>query len=338
MATQNLVLTHTDGAGDLSFSPDGTLMVTTGQDSRICVHETARALANPTDEHVVASFECAQPVTALHVFSKGGKTEGGKAAVSAVSALAASEDRMVSVYSIRDADSYLDVEPTETLARLSVPALSVSVASDTGACAFSGEDASIHVVAAPGAEMESIKGCRPDVVGPMLDPAGEYVVSASTAGRIRMFKCATGGGRSRLLLELHRCHHERSGAAVTRWRPSWSPKGRFLALVGSESIKIIKRGTWSLAAILSDTHTSPVMLTSFSPNGYYLASADTSGVVAVWSSIIESASKHSHSMRVSSPSTSVQPETFWACSRSTESMRCWATSFHLTCPQPPTLS
>jgi hypothetical protein len=64
-----LVLTHGDGAGDLCFSPDGALLATCGQDARICVHETARALRRAGEEHVVASFACAEPVTALALFS-----------------------------------------------------------------------------------------------------------------------------------------------------------------------------------------------------------------------------------------------------------------------------
>ncbi len=280
MDSQMISLVHSDGAGDLHFSRDGTLLATCGQDARLCVHETARALRG--EERVVASFACAEPVTALALFSNGQGAKGD--ANSTVSCLAVSEDRLVTVYSVRDADGYISVAPVETLARLSVPAMSVTVAEQTGACAFAGEDASIHTIAAPGAEMESVKGCRPDVVGLAYDPLGDYVCAASTAGHIRLFKCSSKVEAASwdLTDTAKAATMSASGAAVPRWRPAWSPDGRFLALVGAESIKIIKRGTWSLAAILSGTHKAPVMLTAFSPNGYYLASADTAGVVAVW--------------------------------------------------------
>ena len=190
----NLVPTHSDGAGDLQFSPDGSLMVTTGQDCRICIHETAQALAQPEVENVVTSYDCASPVTALHCFSREASTSKSGGVV--VKALAACEDRMVSIYSVRDGESYLGVDVEETLARLSVPALSVTAASKTGACAFSGEDSSIHVVASKGAEMESINGCRPDVVGLAFDPSGEYIASASTSGQMRPNKIKKGQIRS----------------------------------------------------------------------------------------------------------------------------------------------
>ena len=53
----------------VAFQPDGALLATCGQDARICVHETARALRRAGEEHVVASFACAEPVTALALFS-----------------------------------------------------------------------------------------------------------------------------------------------------------------------------------------------------------------------------------------------------------------------------
>ena len=124
MDSQMNSLVHSDGAGDLHFSRDGTLLATCGQDARLCVHETARALRG--EERVVASFACAEPVTALALFSNGKGAKGD--ANSTVSCLAVSEDRLVTVYSVRDADGYISVAPVETLARLSVPAMSVTVA------------------------------------------------------------------------------------------------------------------------------------------------------------------------------------------------------------------
>lgn len=55
-----------------------------------------------------------------------------------------------------------------------------------------------------------------------------------------------------------------------------------MALPGATSIKLIKRGTWSTAAMLTNGHAHPVTLTCWSKTGAYVASADSSGKVVVW--------------------------------------------------------
>ena len=266
---QELVLLHGSGPGDLQFSPDGALMITSGQDARICVLETANAVENNSEEIM---FECdsSDPVTCLSVFTKENDT---------YEILTANENRIISVYSC-SSNKKVYVEQTHTLTKFPLSPFSVDVSKKDGVMAISGGDSDIHL-AYPGAEMQMMAGCRPDVVDVSFDPKGEYLASSSTSGAVTVFQVA-----SKDLIKTFDGQIPKdvqvNGESCTRWRSSWHPEGSLLALPGATSIKLIKRATWSTAAMLTDGHKHPVTMTSWSSNGLYIASSDSSGKTIVW--------------------------------------------------------
>ena len=270
-----LTLQHGTGTGDMQFSPDGSLLITTGQDARICVLETANAITNATEE-LIGECDSGDPITALQVYQVKSSTNSF---ANNYEIITANENRIVSTYSCTG-NQQVYVEQIKTFGKYSLAPCAVDVSPKDGTIAYSGGDSDIHL-AFPGAEVETMAGCRPDVVGLCFDPKGEYLASASTSGHVRVFKIAT-KDQIKLFDNQLPTTAQVNGEACTRWRPSWHPEGSLLALPGAKSIKLIKRGTWSTAAMLTNGHLYPVTLTCWSNNGVYVASADTSGKVVVW--------------------------------------------------------
>ena len=273
MEEQTLTLLHGSGPGDLQFSPDGALMVTSGQDSRICVVETASALENDTTEESLMSCDTSDSIITFKIFCQ--KEDNG------YNILTANENRIVSVYSCAT-NNEVYVEQSTTLGKFPLAPLAVDVSAKDNTMAYSGGDSDIHL-AYPGAEIETMAGCRPDVVGLCFDPKGEYLASASTDGNVRVFKVSSKTQVKSFEKQLQK-NVQVNGETCSRWRPSWHPEGSLLALPGAQSIKLVKRGTWSTAAMLSTNgeHKSPVTMTCWSSTGAHVASCDSSGKVIVW--------------------------------------------------------
>eukprot|EP00201_Polytomella_parva_P024329 CAMPEP_0175048066 /NCGR_PEP_ID=MMETSP0052_2-20121109/5961_1 /TAXON_ID=51329 ORGANISM="Polytomella parva, Strain SAG 63-3" /NCGR_SAMPLE_ID=MMETSP0052_2 /ASSEMBLY_ACC=CAM_ASM_000194 /LENGTH=423 /DNA_ID=CAMNT_0016312045 /DNA_START=129 /DNA_END=1397 /DNA_ORIENTATION=- len=143
------------------------------------------------------------------------------------------------------------------------------------------------------------------------DPEGEFLAAAQREGYVCVYRLSDGERVCRTRF------FKRIPVVSSRRRTmSWQPDGALLAVPGEEGeVFLVERLSWETAAELAGgEHLAPVILTAFSPNGLYLASADEQNRIVIWetqrgyavsAATVKSGSSLPSSTHIPSPSSSL---------------------------------
>eukprot|EP01117_Protostelium_nocturnum_P016840 TRINITY_DN6745_c0_g1_i5.p1 TRINITY_DN6745_c0_g1~~TRINITY_DN6745_c0_g1_i5.p1 ORF type:complete len:958 (-),score=393.88 TRINITY_DN6745_c0_g1_i5:230-3103(-) len=120
-----------------------------------------------------------------------------------------------------------------------------------------------------------------------FDPQTRYLTTAGRDKAVRIWKVNDD------FAEVHKFENQFSESQISKnghfpLTLSWEPSGNFLAIPGKEFINVVN-DSWKTIVLLEGGHKGPIGITSWSPNGMYLASVSmekergtTASFVTIW--------------------------------------------------------
>ncbi|KAJ3032868.1 hypothetical protein HK097_005050, partial [Rhizophlyctis rosea] len=127
----------------------------------------------------------------------------------------------------------------------------------------------------------TLKGHSRSVKSLAFDPKGEFLVSSSSDGTVRVWDMKNDEGRCVKTLEGLILQSEPESGEVCRI--AWHKSGSQFAIPGrSQDVVVIQRGTWKKRSFWKDDDGMDITTLQWSPNGDYLAATDINGHFSIW--------------------------------------------------------
>jgi hypothetical protein len=258
---------HLEGFCSLRFFPGADhKIVTCGADSLVKVHNLDEVDDDGNGVADIDHFE--KPVHAVAVRRDGALIAAG------------GEDREVSLF---DSSSF---EFMKNVARCTLSIRDLCFSPVSSALAVASDDENIMIVNTEDtSEVKTLKGHRGGVKSLAYDPKGKYLASTGTDCTLRVWDVETEAEKKRY----DKVFPTSSGAAtnskqvpVNLCNIAWSHDGTLLAVAGNPEIKVFARDSWEEKDAFIGGSQKDVSCVAFSPNGLYLLSVDTAGLVTVW--------------------------------------------------------
>jgi chromosome transmission fidelity protein 4 len=258
---------HLDGFCTLRFFPGAEhKIVTCGSDSLVKVHSLDQVDDDGGGVADIDHFE--KPVHAVAVRRDGALIAAG------------GEDREVSLFDSSTFDFMKNV------ARCTLPIRDLCFHPASSVLAVASDDENIMIVNTEDtSDVKTLKGHRGGVKSLAYDPKGRFLASTGTDCTLRVWDVEEEVEKKRY----DKVYSTSSGAATTEKQipvnlcnVSWSHDGALLAVAGNPEIKVFARDSWEEKEAFVGGSNKDVSCVSFSPNGLYLLSIDTAGLVTVW--------------------------------------------------------
>ena len=235
------------GVPGLSWSPDGSVLVTTGDENQILVwNAVTGALLKRLDAP-------AQPFAGL-AFSPGGDRLS--------TALA---NGHIALWDIRTGDPI----PVLSDPVFNTPVLAWS--RDRASLACASADRTLSLWDSYTGKPKRTLNVSHEVYCISWSPDSRFVAAAGNSARIGVWNAAGGGGKRNL-----------DGLAQEVFALAWSPNGKCLASGGDDNYVYVWDVANGVVARIMDAHTGAVVALDFSFDGRFLASKGLDGTVRIW--------------------------------------------------------
>ncbi|TEY48918.1 hypothetical protein BOTCAL_0289g00170 [Botryotinia calthae] len=247
---------HTSGPTYLSYTPNGTKLVTIGSNNTIRVYKTG------SDGEPTNIDDCQEQNMAVDSTNE--------------FFVAGSEDGTVSKYSL-DTMSF-----DKFLMRCSLPVRDIAISPDGKWCAVASDELTVKIVNTNDVNHTMyLRDQQKPVKHLSFDPSNKIITLSCTDGMIYVYSLLNEDP------ELVRTIDGIIRAAETddeiSSKVAWHPDGRaFAAPTATRDIQVISRNDWAKQRIFADGHTGDITALAWSPNGAMLASAGKDKKILLW--------------------------------------------------------
>ncbi|WP_328507944.1 NB-ARC domain-containing protein [Streptomyces sp. NBC_00391] len=300
---------HSGRVCSVVFAPDGTWLVTAGEDGRVRIWDRATGTCTATlngHTNAVNSVAVAQDGTWLATAGEDGKVRIWDRATGTCTATLNGHTNAVNSVAVAQDGTWLATAGEDGRARiwdratgtctatLDGPTGPVAIAPDGSWLATSsGGDRTVRIWdRATGACTAALTGPSGSVNGLAVARDGTWLAAAGNDGRVRIWDRATGGCTVTLTVPTY---YSLTSVAI-------APDGAWLATAGDDrTVRIWDRATAACTATLDgDTH--GVNSVAIAPDGSWLATAHDGGTVRIWdhASITPTSSRPGHTARTKS--------------------------------------
>ncbi|PQE33728.1 putative sepB protein [Rutstroemia sp. NJR-2017a WRK4] len=247
---------HTSGPTYLTYTPDGTKLVTVGSNNTTRVYKTG------SDGEPTNIDDCQEQnlgVDATNDFF-----------------VAGSEDGTVSKYSL-DTMSF-----DKFLMRCSLPVRDVAISPNGQWCAVASDELTVKIVNTNEVNhMMYLREQQKPVKHLSFDPGNKYITLSCTDGVVYVYSLANDDPelvrKIDGLIRAVDTDEEISSKVV------WHPDGRaFAAPTATRDIQVMSRNDWEKQRVFANGHTGDITALAWSPNGAILASAGKDKKILLW--------------------------------------------------------
>ncbi|RFU33609.1 hypothetical protein B7463_g2756, partial [Scytalidium lignicola] len=247
---------HTAGPTYLSYTPDGTKLVTVGSNNTTRVYKTG------FDGEPTNIDDCQEQN--MGVDSTNGFFVTG------------SEDGTVSKFSL-DTMSF-----DKFLMRCSLPVRDVTLSKDGEWCAVASDELTVKIVRTSDTSSVIYLRDQPKPVKHIsFDPSGKYIALSCTDGIVYVYTLYN--DEPELIRKIDGLIRSVETESETSSRVAWHPDGRaFAAPTATRDIQVVSRGDWENQRTFSNGHMGDVTALAWSPNGAMLATAGKDRKLILW--------------------------------------------------------
>ncbi|TAQ83798.1 hypothetical protein B7494_g7880 [Chlorociboria aeruginascens] len=247
---------HTSGPTYLSYTPDGTKLVTVGSNN------TARVYKTGFDGEPTNIDDCQEQNLAVDSTND--------------FFIAGSEDGTVAKY------SFDEMLFEKFLMRCSLPVRDVAISSDGNWCAVSSDELTVKIVKTNDvSSMMYIRDLTKPVKHLSFDPSGKYISLSCTDGIVYFYSLMN--NEPELVRKIDDLIRTLETASEISSKIAWHPDGRaFAAPTATRDIQVISRGDWEKQRVFPNGHMGDITALAWSPNGAMLASAGKDRKILLW--------------------------------------------------------
>ncbi|KAH8820438.1 chromosome segregation protein-like protein [Xylogone sp. PMI_703] len=247
---------HTAGPTYLSYTPDGTKLVTVGSNNTTRVYKTGFD-GEPTN--IDDCQEQNMGVDSTNDFFVTG-----------------SEDGTVSKFSL-DTMSF-----DKFLMRCSLPVRDVTISKDGEWCAVASDELTVKIVRTSDTSSVIYLRDQPKPVKHIsFDPSGKYIALSCTDGMVYVYTLFN--DEPELIRKIDGLIRAVETESEISSKVAWHPDGRaFAAPTATRDIQVVSRGDWENQRSFSNGHMGDVTALAWSPNGAMLATAGKDRKIVIW--------------------------------------------------------
>ncbi|TVY84134.1 Minichromosome loss protein [Lachnellula suecica] len=246
---------HTSGPTYLSYTPDGTKLVTVGSNNTTRVYKT-NFDGEPTN------IDCQEEnlgVASTNDFFVSG-----------------AEDGTVSLYMF-DTMAF-----DKLLIRCSLPVRDVAISPNGKWCAVGSDELIVKIVKT--SDTSSVMYLR-DQIKPVkhlaFDRSSKYIALSCTDGLVYVYSLEN--DEPELVKKVDGLIRTVETDSEVSAKVVWHPDGRaFAAPTGTRDIQVMSKGDWENQRVFSNGHTGDITALAWSPNGAMLASAGKDRKILIW--------------------------------------------------------
>ncbi|KAI9684654.1 MAG: hypothetical protein M1829_000027 [Trizodia sp. TS-e1964] len=247
---------HTPGSTYLTYTPDGSRLITAGSNNAIRVYKTG------SDGEPVNIDDCQELNTAVAATNE--------------FFIAGSEDGLVSVYSL------LTGSLDKLLVRCSLPVRDVAISPDGNWAAVASDELVVKVVNTK--DMTRTMMLR-DQSRPVkhlsFDPSGSFLAVSCSDGILYVYSLST--EEPKLLKKVDGLIRSLETDAEASSKAVWHPDGRAFAVpTATREIQVMSKSDWKNQRSFVNGHDGDITALAWSPNGALLASAGMDRKVLLW--------------------------------------------------------
>ncbi|KAI1007894.1 Minichromosome loss protein 1 [Podosphaera aphanis] len=247
---------HTRGPTFLSYTPDGSRLITVGSNNTTRVYKTG------FDGEPTNIDDCPEQNT-------------GVASANDFFVIG-SEDGNISRFSL-DTMSY-----EKYLTRCSLPIRDLALSPDGKWCAAASDEIVVKIVGTNDISSSMYLREHPKPVKHLsYDPSGEYIACSCTDGLIYIYSLTD--GKPDLVRKIDGLIRKVDMEDETCTKVVWHPDGRaFAAPTATREIQVMSREDYEYQRKFSNGHNGDISALAWSPNGAMLASAGTDRKIVLW--------------------------------------------------------
>ncbi|KAE9372139.1 chromosome segregation protein-like protein [Stipitochalara longipes BDJ] len=247
---------HTRGPTFLSYTPDGTKLITVGSNNTTRVYKTG------FDGEPTNIDDCPEQNT-------------GVASTDEFFVIG-SEDGNVSKFSL-ETMSY-----EKYLTRCSLPIRDVTLSPDGKWCAVSSDELVVKIIRTNDTSVVMSLREQPKPVKHLsFDPSSKYIALSCTDGLIYVYSLVN--DEPELVRKIDGLIRTLETEDEVSSKVVWHPDGRaFAAPTATRDIQVMSRGDWENQRAFTSGHNGDITALAWSPNGAMLASAAKDGKVLLW--------------------------------------------------------
>lgn len=248
---------HTAGPTFLSYTPDGTKLVTVGSNNTTRVYKTGYD-GEPTN--IDDCPEQNMGVAAANDFFVSG-----------------SEDGTVSMYLMES------MAFEKFLIRLSLPVRDVALSPDGAWCAVASDELTVKIIKTADPDVVLYLRDQPKPVKHLsFDPSGRHIALSCTDGLVYVYSL---GDEPEMIRRVDGLIRSLDTESEVSSRVAWHPDGRaFAAPTATRDIQVMSIGDWERQRAFSSVsgHLGDITALAWSPNGALLVSAGKDKKILLW--------------------------------------------------------
>ncbi|PMD56454.1 chromosome segregation protein-like protein [Hyaloscypha bicolor E] len=247
---------HTRGPTFLSYTPDGTKLITVGSNNTTRVYKTG------FDGEPTNIDDCPEQNTGV--------------ASTDEFFIIGSEDGNVSKFSL-DTMSY-----EKYLTRCSLPIRDVTLSSNGKWCAVASDELVVKIIRTNDTSaVMSLREQPKPVKHLSFDPSGKHIALSCTDGLVYVYSLIN--DEPELVRKIDGLIRTLETEDEISSKVVWHPDGRaFAAPTATRDIQVMSRGDWENQRTFTSGHDGDITALAWSPNGAMLASAAKDGKVLLW--------------------------------------------------------